>query len=369
MFISFRNSTRKYSSVKLVESIPEFAPKSTIFSLIQPTGKIHLGNYLGAVRNWKDISDYKKPDSTVIFGTADLHAITLPQDPDSLRKWRYETLASLVSSGINPEKCVLYHQSSVPEHTELCWLLICLSSMGSLNRMTQWKLKTKQNHSASIFDEDILSNTRAGVLCYPVLQAADVLIYKSTHVPVGEDQSQHLELCRNIAATFNNTYKSDFFPLPQTLITPTKKILSLRNPEKKMSKSDPDESSCIYVIDSPDVIKKKIRRAVTDSIQGPIYFDPEKRPGVSNLINIISGLTRKLVEDTVKELSWVKDHKQLKDHVSDILIHEFEGQRKTYKELMKDHSYIDEVSKKGTEKARDIALKNLLDAKKLVGLV
>lgn len=356
------------SSVNVMETIPTFPENSTIFSLIQPTGKIHLGNYLGAIRNWKDLSESQSPGSRYIFGIADLHAITIPQEPTRLREHRHEAIASLVSAGIDPEKCILYHQSSVPEHTELNWILTCITSLGSLNRMTQWKLKSLQGDSSSIFDEEVLGKTKAGLLCYPVLQAADILIFKSTYVPVGDDQSQHLELCRNIAATFNHTYKCNYFPLPRTLLTPAKKILSLRNPVKKMSKSDADQNSCIYVTESPDTIAKKIRKATTDSIQGKVYYDPENRPGVSNLINIISGLSRKSIPETVDGLLWINNHKQLKDHATELIVEEFKEKRCLFNNLMEDRAYLDQICKAGTTKAREITLVNIRDIKKIVGL-
>lgn len=357
-----------HSSVNVIDSVPKFPPNSTIFSLIQPTGKIHLGNYLGAIRNWKDLSESQSPGTKYIFGIADLHAITVPQNPAKLKENRYEAIASLLSAGIDPDACILYHQSSVPEHTELNWILTCITSMGSLNRMTQWKLKSQQIETSTIFDEDVLGKTKAGLLCYPVLQAADILIFKSTHVPVGDDQSQHLELCRNIASTFNHTFKTNYFPLPSTLLTPAKKMLSLRNPTKKMSKSDADQNSCIYVTESPDAIAKKIKKATTDSIQGKIYYDPENRPGISNLINIISGLSRKSVVDTVEDLLWVKDHKQLKDHVTELIVEEFADKRHLFNELMTDFSYLDLICKVGTTKAREVTLVNIQEIKKIVGL-
>lgn len=360
----FRISIRRSSSVSLSRKF-DVAPNSRIFSLIQPTGKIHLGNYLGAICNWKDISETSSEGSQYIYGIADLHSLTLPYDPKQLKVLRYEAIASLIASGVDPDRCILFHQSAVPEHSELMWILTCLTSMGALNRMTQWKLKAKIE--SGTVSEQSFGQTKAGLLNYPILQAADILIYRSTHVPVGEDQSQHIELCRDIAQTFNSTYNTEFFPLPKTLLTPTKKILSLRNPAKKMSKSDKDQSASVYVTEDEASISKKIRRATTDSIQS-IYFDPENRPGVSNLINIVSGLTRKSIEDTVKEIDWIKNHKQLKDHVTELIIEEFKPKRHLYDELMKDVGHLEKVCNLGREKASAIARKNINEVKAIAGL-
>ncbi|ABN66806.2 mitochondrial tryptophanyl-tRNA synthetase [Scheffersomyces stipitis CBS 6054] len=356
------------STVQHVAKFEGVPPQSTIFSLIQPTGNIHLGNYLGAIRSWKELSESDSPGSKFIFGIADLHAITLPKDPQTLKRFRHEAIASLLASGLSPEKCTIFHQSAVPEHTELSWYFTCITSMGNLNRMTQWKSKAQQVQNSSIYDDRVMEATKAGVLCYPILQAADILIYRATHVPVGDDQSQHLELTRGIANTFNHTYKTKFFPIVKTLLTPSKKILSLRNPSKKMSKSDPDQNSCIYVTDSPEIVAKKIRKATTDSIQGPIYYAPEERPGVSNLINVISGLTGKSIDEVVADLHWVKDHKQFKDHVTELIVEEFRENREMYQRLTADISYLDEVCARGRDNAREIASANIAQVRKLIGM-
>lgn len=362
-------SSTSLSSTPNVIETTTFPPKSTIFSLIQPTGKFHLGNYLGAISNWRDISNHPdNKDTTFIFGVADLHALTVTPNPTDLKRARYEAIASLLSAGINPEKCIIYHQSSIPEHSQLAWVLTCLTSMGALNRMTQWKLKSKVSDNSSILDEDILSNTRTGIFTYPSLQAADILLYKSTHVPIGDDQTQHLELCRNIASTFNHTYKTNLFPIPKSVLTPSKKILSLRDPSKKMSKSDLDQNACVFITETPDSIAKKIRKSVTDSIQGKLYFDPIERPGVSNLLNIISGLTRSPIDQTVKDLEWIRDHKQLKDHVTDLIINEFSDKRHLYDELVNDPGYLEEIASKGSKRAKEIAEPTWKQVEELIGL-
>lgn len=359
---------RHLSTGATLEKVSAIPRGSRIFSLIQPTGSVHLGNYLGALRNWKQISTELPQDTQCIFGTADLHSLTqLPSSTD-LQENRYGAIANILLSGIDPKKCILFHQSSVPEHTELYWIFTCLTSMGSLNRMTQWKLKLKLENDTDIFSEKAMGATKAGLLLYPVLQAADIMIYNATHVPVGEDQSQHLELSRDIASTFNHRY-GNFFSLPQTLLTPTKKIGSLRDPTKKMSKSDADQSSSVYLNDDADTIARKFRKAVTDSVQGPVTFDPQNRPGVSNIVNIISGLLDKTTEETVKELSWVQNHKQLKDFVTELVVEEFKDRKALYDRLMSDKSYIDAVCAEGTAQAREIALKNIKQIKELVGFL
>lgn len=340
---------------------------STVFSLVQPTGRIHLGNYLGAIKNWKLLTNANTQNTQFIFGTADAHALTVPLDPQLLRQRRYEAIASILAGGVDAEKCILYHQSSVMQHFELAWILMCQASIGSLHRMTQWKLKAQGSTGSLVFDDKTVNASGAGLFTYPVLQAADILLYKSTHVPVGDDQSQHLELCRNLAGSFNHYFKQKVFPLPQTLVTPTKKVLSLRDPSKKMSKSDADQSACVYVTDKPDVIAKKIRRATTDSIQG-ITFDPDHRPGVSNLITIASGILDKSIDETLEHLGSVKDHKQLKDTVTEIIVEEFQERRKMYNELMEDPNYLREICEKGSERASLIAEKNMKEVRHAVGL-
>ncbi|KAM3123754.1 tryptophan-tRNA ligase [Candidozyma auris] len=358
---------RTKATVASIERISDFPANSRIFSLIQPTGNIHLGNYLGALKNWKKIANEAPASADCFFGTADLHSLTIMPNPKTLKENRDGAIASLLASGLDPHRCVIFHQSNVPEHAELNWILVCLTSMGALNRMTQWKSKANVNESQSIYSESVMGQTKAGLLLYPVLQAADVLLYNSTHVPVGDDQSQHLELCRGIASTFNHTY-GNFFTMPQTLLTPTKKIGSLRSPEKKMSKSDADQNSAVYINDSADVIAKKFRKAVTDSIQGRVTFDPINRPGVSNLINIVSGITDKSIDETVESLSWIKNHKELKDYVTEVVVEEFKGKNAEYEKLMGDRQYLAHVAETGTTKAREVASKNIQEIKKLVGL-
>lgn len=354
-------------SIGFLDDIVTLPKDSRVFSLIQPTGAVHLGNYLGALSNWKKLSDKVDGQSKCFFGTADLHSLTQAPDQSVLRENRYGAIANIIASGVDPDKCVVFHQLSVPEHLELFWIFTCLTSMGALNRMTQWKLKVHVEDKSNIYSEQVMGKTKAGFLLYPVLQAADVLLYNATHVPVGEDQSQHLELCRDIGAMFNHNY-GDFFTLPRTILTPTKRISALRNPSKKMSKSDTDQSSSVYMVDDADTIAKKFRKAVTDSVQGPITYDPVTRPGVSNIVSIIAGLENKSVEDTVAGLAWVQNHKQLKDHVTELVVEEFKEKKALYDRLMLEKNYIDAICEKGRQQARAVALANLLQIKQMVGL-
>lgn len=364
---TLKHALRKSSTVATVNSLSNFEAGSRIFSLIQPTGAVHLGNYLGALKNWKDILKNVPEGTECLFGTADLHSLTQTPKAETLHENRYGAIAAIIASGVDPKKCTLFHQSSVPEHAELYWIFTCITSIGALNRMTQWKLKLLVSDASDIFDEKVMGQTKAGVLQYPVLQAADILIYNATHVPVGEDQSQHLELTRSIAQTFNHTY-GKYFTLPRTILTPTKKILALRNPAKKMSKSDADQSSSIYLNDDAATIARKFKKAVTDSVQGPVTFDPETRPGVANIVSIISAIQDKSVEETVSDLSWVQNHKQLKDYVTEVVVEEFKDKSDLYNRLINDKAYIDEICSNGKEQAREIASKNLLEVKQLVGL-
>lgn len=367
-------------------------PKSTAFSMIQPTGVFHVGNYLGAVRSWVDIQTQAKsnpewtsnnPDTPrLLFGVADLHALTVPKDPKTLKFTRSQAVASMLATGIDPDYCIVFQQSQIPEHTQLYWLLSTISGMGYLNRMTQWKSKSNLDDNASLLQATeesakALSKLNLGLFAYPALQAADILLYKSNFVPVGEDQAQHLELTRHICATFNKTYpklsgtsdkkKEGVFPEPRTILAPFKKIASLRDPSKKMSKSDPDQSACIYIPDSPDRIRKCIRRSVTDSLQGPITYDKTNRPGIANLLDMASGIVQKTPEQVLKEIN-PSDHKALKDGVAEILIQGLGPVRLEYEKLMKDLDYVDQIAKKGSEKARNIAIETMKQVNEAVGL-
>lgn len=348
-----RYSTLVKNSIKLIKNdVPELPQDAIIFSMIQPTGPFHLGNYLGANRVWKQLNDHKLPTQTCLFGVADLHAITVPKlDSEQFRDFRIQAIASILSLGISPEKCIVSFQSMIPEHSQLNWLLATITSMGYLNRMTQWKSKSQ---GAS---ED---QVKLGLFAYPVLQAADILLYGSTHVPVGEDQSQHLELTRHIARKFNRMYKGSYLVEPQTILAPTKKILSLTKPEKKMSKSDGDPMSLIYLNDPPESIQKKIKKCLTDSLSDRFYYDPQERPGVSNLINIVSGLQSKTIEQVESDIKNMHDYNTFKTYVADIIIESLTPVRTCYNELITDPEYLLQVATKGSlDQARPLAQKTL----------
>lgn len=367
--------------VNAAASLSLALPKaSTIFSMIQPTGVFHLGNYLGAVRGWADVARANPDPSTeIFFGAADLHAITMPKDPQQLREWRHDALASILAAGIDPDRCSVFFQSAIPEHTQLYWVLSNSIGMGYLNRMVQWKSKAGVADSASFFeDSDLLSQLKHGLFSYPALQAADILIYKATHVPVGEDQSQHLELTRAAASSFNAQYKKEFkksnipgkqfFPLPTTLFAPTKKIGSLRDPSKKMSKSDPNKMSSVYITETPEQVFKKFKSAVTDSDPAPFLFDPENRPGLANLMTIMAGVQRLSVQDVEKNISHIKTFGELKKVVADVVVEDLTPVRMEFDRLKNDRAYLDQIVKKGNEKARERASETLKQVYDMVGL-
>lgn len=373
------SSTKSAKNTVLDLGSASIAPNSSIFSMIQPTGVFHVGNYLGAVRSWVDLQETAPADAKLIFGVADLHALTVPKDdPEGLRFCRRQAVASMLATGIDPERCIVFQQSQVHEHTRLYWLLSTVIGMGYMNRMNQWKSKANLGEEASLFEPNMetaqqLSKLHLGLFAYPALQAADILLYKSNYVPVGEDQSQHLELTRQITSAFNRHYPDKdtgkpIFPEPKTIFAPFKKVASLRDPSKKMSKSDPDATSCVYIPDSPDRISKCIRRAVTDSLQGPITFDPVNRPGIANLLEMASGFLRKESGQAVLDELRPADHKALKDAVAEILIEGLRPVRERYTQLMTDMTYIDEVSNKGAETARAIAAATMAQVDRAVGL-
>ena len=265
-----------------------------IFSGIQPTGNLHLGNYLGAIRNWVAL----QADYECIFCIVDLHALTLPIEPDELRDATREVTAAYIAAGINPDRCIIFNQSMVPAHTQLAWLFGCLTPLGWLNRMTQFKDKAGK-------DRD---NAGLGLYSYPVLMAADILLYRATHVPVGEDQKQHVELARDIAGAFNRRYNTEFFPLPEPQIFGTAtRVMSLRDGTKKMSKSDESEYSRLNMTDDADTIALKIRRAKTDPLPLPAHLkDLETRPEAANLLGIYAALTNETMETVVAHFAGTK---------------------------------------------------------------
>lgn len=325
-----------------------------VLSGVQPTGNLHLGNYLGAIRNWVKLQHQHES----LFCIVDLHAITVPQEPEKLRAATREVAAAYIACGIDPEKCAIFNQSMIAAHSELAWILSCFAPIGWLNRMTQFKDKAgKDKEKAS-----------TGLYTYPILMAADILLYKATHVPVGEDQKQHLELARDIAGAFNRRYDTEFFPLPEPLIVEdAARIMSLRDGTKKMSKSDESDYSRINLTDDADTIAKKFKKAKSDILEG-ISFNPEMRPEASNLLEIyavLADIPRQKAEEKFKDYGF----SAFKQELSALAVAQLEPVSKKMRDLLKDHSYIDSVLKRGVEKATEIAGKNLSDIKKIVGFL
>lgn len=324
--------------------------KKTIFSGIQPSGSLTLGNYLGAVRNWAALQD----EYHCYYCVVDMHAITVRQDPAMLRKRTLDVMSILIAAGIDPQKNILYMQSHVPEHAELAWILNCFTYMGELSRMTQFKEK-----SARAGD-----NINAGLFTYPALMAADILLYQADLVPVGVDQKQHLELTRDLAIRLNNLY-GDVFTVPEPYIPKAgAKIMSLQEPEKKMSKSDENENAFIALLDPPEVITRKLKRAVTDS-DGQIRFADEK-PGVSNLLSIYSAITGKTIAQAEEEFSG-QGYGVLKQRVADAVIAELQPLQKRYEQIRKDKAYLEQVMMQNAQKASQTARKTLYKVQKKIG--
>ena len=331
--------------------------KKLVFSGVQPTGNLHLGNYLGALRNFVKL----QKEMNCIYCVVDLHAITTFQNPDNLRKNVLETVAGFIATGLNPNKSILFNQSSVSGHAELAWILNCVSRIGWLNRMTQFKDKAgSDKEKASV-----------GLYIYPNLMAADILLYKATHVPVGADQKQHLELSRDIAQKFNNDFKcKDFFPIPEPLISKkVSRVMSLRDGTKKMSKSEESDYSRINLKDSSDDIIKKVKKAKSDSEQIPDNLKSlEQKPEAMNLINIYSEISKNSLDEVLKEMSG-KEYSYLKKKLAEVLISEITPVGKEIKKLLGDRSHLEQILKKGNEKANIIAEENLKIIREKVGLL
>ncbi|KAF9480901.1 tryptophanyl-tRNA synthetase [Pholiota conissans] len=360
--------SRRYTTAPAAHSETATERKRTIFSGIQPTGILHLGNYLGALSNWVKLQNEARPTDDVIFSIVGWHAITLPQDPKQLSKSRKDMLATLLAFGIDPKKAVVFFQEDNQCHTELSWILSCITPVQKLRRMTTWKSKiaTKRNaNDESEVDESML---HAGLFTYPILQAADILAYRATHVPVGEDQTQHLELTRELADSFNRkfTNKKRFFPIPTQLITPCRRVLSLKDPSSKMSKSAPNVSSRILLTDPTSEIFQKFKGAVTDSIQG-VTYDPINRPGTSNLLSILSACTGEEVESLAARYA-NKGHADLKADVAEAVENMLKGPRSEFERLRHDHKYLADVAKEGAEKAKERSTKTVEEVRSLVGL-
>ncbi|WP_291582013.1 tryptophan--tRNA ligase [Clostridium sp. UBA6640] len=326
--------------------------KKVIFSGIQPSGDLTLGNYLGAIKNWTKLQE----EYECYFCVVNLHAITVSQSPADLRRRTLEILAIYIASGINPDTNALFIQSHVPAHCEASWLLTCNSYMGELSRMTQFKDKSK-NSGESI---------SAGLFNYPVLMAADILLYQTDVVPVGVDQVQHLELARDLAERFNRLY-SPTFVIPEAYVGKTgAKIMDLQNPEKKMSKSEENPNAYILIMDPPEVIRKKISRAVTDSLGVVKYNDDQL--GVKNLMTILSTITGMTIEEIEKKYEGL-GYAEFKKDVGEAIISELEPVQKKVKELLENKDYLEEIYKKGSEKANYVATKTLRKMQKKIGLI
>ena len=328
-----------------------------IFSGVQPSGNLHLGNYLGAIKNFVDLQSQKETDC--VYCIVDLHAVTVKQDPKILKKSIRETLATFIASGLNEKKSIIFNQSAVPAHSEGAWLLSCVARMGWLNRMTQFKEKAgKDKEKASL-----------GLYAYPVLMAADILLYDSTHVPVGDDQKQHLELCRDIAQRFNNDFNApNFFKIPEPLIQKQfSRIMSLKDGTKKMSKSDPSDLSRINLTDDKDLIINKIKKAKTDTMTMPtIEENLEKRPEVENLLGIYSSITKKKIEDSKKEFEG-KNFSDFKVRLTDAVVETISPISKEIKKLLNNQNYLDNILFEGSEKADKIASIKIKELKKIIG--
>ena len=327
-----------------------------IFSGIQPTGNLHLGNYLGAIRNWVALQN----DYECIFCIVDLHALTQPQDPAELRGSTREVTAAYIASGIDPERCTIFNQSMVPAHTQLAWLLACLTPLGWLNRMTQFKERTagKNRELAGL-----------GLYAYPVLMAADILLYKATHVPVGEDQKQHLELARDLAGAFNRRYELDFFPLPEPQIFgAATRVMSLRDGRKKMSKSDTSDYSRINMTDDAETIALKIRRAKTDPHPPDAVEDLERRPEADNLIGIYAALSGLSREDALAEFAG-ENFSMFKEALSGLAVEVLGRIGGEMRRLVGDPAYIDSVLRRGAENASAIAVPVLREVQEISGLL
>src|SRR6185437_3000084 len=327
-----------------------------IFSGVQPTGNLHLGNYLGAIRNWVAL----QKDYDCIFCIVDLHAITVPQDPAQLKAQTREVTAAYIAAGIDPERCAIFNQSMVSGHAELTWLLSCLTPLGWLNRMTQFKEKAgKQRDEAGL-----------GLYAYPVLMAADIILYKATHVPVGEDQKQHLELARDIAGAFNRRYGVEFFPLPEPMIFgAATRVMSLRDGSKKMSKSDTSDYSRINMTDDADAIALKIRKAKTDPLPLPeTVKDAEARPEADNLLGIYAALSDISLEQAVAR--WAgKNFSEFKAALAELSAEVLGKICGEMRRLMADPGYIDGVLKRGAERANAVAQPNLDEVFDIMGLL
>jgi len=325
--------------------------KKRIFSGIQPSGELTLGSYMGAIRNWVALQD----DYDCLFCIVDEHAITVRQDPALLRRRSVAQLAQYIACGLDPEKNIMFIQSHVPQHAELAWILGCYTQFGELSRMTQFKAKSQQH----------ADNITAGLFTYPVLMAADILLYQADLVPVGEDQKQHVELTRDIAVRFNGVY-SETFVLPEPFIPKMgARIMSLDDPASKMSKSAPD--GCVNLMDPPEIIMKKFKRAVTDC-ETAVRFDKENKPGISNLLTIYCAATGKALEEAEAEFAG-QGYGVFKPAVGEAVVELFRPIREESERIMKDKAYLESVYRTGAQRAQALANRTLSKVQRKIGFV
>ena len=327
--------------------------KKRIFSGIQPSGDLTLGSYMGAIKNWVALQD----EYECVYCIVDMHAITVRQVPADLRRRSLEQLAQYIACGLDPQKNIMFIQSHVPQHAELSWVLGCYTQFGELSRMTQFKMKSQQH----------ADNITAGLFTYPVPMAADILLYQTDLVPVGEDQRQHVELCRDIGARFNNSFP-DTFKLPEAFIPKMgARIMSLGNPDNKMSKSDPD--GCVFLMDKPEDIMRKFKRAVTDSdTENCVRYDPTNKPGVANLMTIYSAVTGKSFDEIEQEFAG-KGYGAFKPAVGEAVVETLRPIREEATRILGDKAYLESVYRAGAQKASYVAEKTLRKVYKKVGFV
>ncbi len=327
-----------------------------IFSGVQPTGNLHLGNYLGAIRNWVALQE----SFDCIYCIVDLHAITQAQDPARLRGQTREVTAAVIAAGIDPEGCIIFNQSAVPGHSELAWVLACHTPLGWLNRMTQFKEKAGKDRESALL----------GLYSYPVLMAADILLYKATHVPVGEDQKQHLELSRDIAGAFNRNYGVDFFPLPEPqILGHATRVMSLRDGRTKMSKSDPSDYTRLNLTDDADTIARKIRKARTDPDPLPgTAKDLQGRPEAANLLGIFAALEGITIEDACRRFEGAQ-FSTFKGDLAELAVAILAPVAAEMKRLADDPGYVEGVLRRGAERAGVMAQRHLAEIKDIVGLL
>ena len=329
------------------------AKKPVIFSGIQPSGNLTIGNYIGALKNWVDL----QTKYSCLFSLVDLHTITVRQDPKEFYQHCYDVLAIYLAAGLDPEKNTIFLQSHVPAHSQLAWVLNCYAYIGELSRMTQFKDKSKKNEA----------NINVGLFAYPILMAADVLLYQASLVPVGADQKQHVEITRDLALRFNNIY-GKVFTVPEVYHPPLgARIMSLQEPTKKMSKSDADSNATIFLLDSPDVIANKLKRAVTDSGKD-ISFDVANKPGVANLLTLLAVATGESVDQLVIQMQG-QGYGKLKSAVAESVVDFLRPMQERYKQLRQDQAYLNSVLKFGAERARKLSQPTLEKVYEVVGFI